>query len=138
MRFKMSFLIDSGYLGPLMTTLHAFPMEDFELQGAEPAEPYVMAGSPPPIKSVQKKRKHRGTTGARKRIPFDPNRPTIKEAIWNFVKNAPEPQTVSAIRQGLVRGGYNENSIPSQLASLKVDGRLAEQGSSIPKRYAAK
>lgn len=138
MRFKMAFLIDSGYLGPLMTALHPFPMEDFELQASEPYE--VMAGSPPPIKSMipkkVKRRKHRVTR--QPRIPFDPNRPTIKEAIWNFVKNAPEPQPVSAIRQGLIARGYNQNSIPSQLASLRGDGRLAEQGNFIPKRYAAK
>jgi hypothetical protein len=134
MRFKMTFLIDSGYLGPLMTALHPFPMEDFELQASDE----ITAASSSPVKPrsiLGKKRKHRA-----KRIMqhYDGSRPTVKDAIWNCVKNAPQPMTVSSIRQSMAVRGYNQNSVPSQLASLRRDGRVTEEGTFIPKRYIAK
>lgn len=152
MKFKFSFTIDSEFMGSIAEALYHFPIEEFGMQADEKnikrLKPAFRRGSNFQLNGEQSVANQNTAmtpalskshyTKGKKRYSQRGLRPTVKDAIWNFVKGTQEPQSIRAIRETLISRGYNQNSIPNAFQELKSKGRLEQvEGDFRPQRYIA-
>jgi hypothetical protein len=135
MKFKISFAVDSSFIGPVIEACCRHPIEELNLTSTDIDELLTATATsqlqqPSNTNQAIKKqtKKRHFSNGAGKK-------PTVKEAITNFLRGK-EPQTMNSIREGLRNRGFNPNSIPSSFQVLKDIGRVKlEDGDESPQRY---
>jgi hypothetical protein len=149
MKFKVSFAVESGYLGSIIAACYKHPIDEFDIQSAEKES--VQRITSPRIQHVsrrvvKRRRKringvlvNRGELQAVQMPNGGVDKSTVKDAIYSFVNSSKEPQTMNSIRQALMGRGFNPNSIPSSFQVLRDTGRVVKaEGVSRPQRYLAK